>query len=176
LLSACSSRMYTDKHHSSKAGGAPGRPSACHSLRTRSTSSVLQNGCSSASLNRLSHVVGHKHSWCRRMAASYLERCSAHLQTVGSKKASVKPCGAHVKSVARWTAHACRICRDHRYENWRRGEDPASIALRPLHQQAWRKLPARTSAGSWCRRMVECLAAPSALDPCTPMLRCVVWC
>ncbi len=45
-----------------------------------------------------------------------------------------------------------------------------------LHQQAWRKLPARTSAGSWCRRMVECLAAPSALDPCTPMLRCVVWC
>ncbi len=45
--------------------GAPGCPSASHSLATRAHSSVLQNGCSSASLKRLRRALDRKHSSCR---------------------------------------------------------------------------------------------------------------
>ncbi len=44
--------------------GAPGRPSARHSMATRSHSSVLQNGCSSASLMRLSRLIRCDHRSC----------------------------------------------------------------------------------------------------------------
>jgi len=57
------------KHDSSTGGSTPGRPSARHSLVARSSSSVLQNGCLSASLKRLSRAVGPKHSCCKRVAA-----------------------------------------------------------------------------------------------------------
>ncbi len=49
----------------SRGRGAPGSLSARHSLAVRSHSSVLQNGCSSTSLNRLRRALGRKHSSCR---------------------------------------------------------------------------------------------------------------
>jgi len=43
-----------------------------------------------------------------------LQERGAHLETVGSMKASVRPPGLRQRYLARWTAHACRTCRDSR--------------------------------------------------------------
>ncbi len=58
-------------------------------------------------------VACSKH-WAQLLQASGSSLCrpadSAHLQTVGSRKACVTPRGLHTRSLARWTAHACRTC------------------------------------------------------------------
>jgi hypothetical protein len=65
---------YLCHKHGSRGVGAPGRPSARHSLATRSPSSVLQNGCSSASLIRLLRALGRKHGCCELVAASFARK------------------------------------------------------------------------------------------------------
>ena len=92
-------------------GRAPGCPSARHSLSVTSGCSVVQNGASSASLNRLS-LEGTRPARLTR-AVSVLARlstCSARLQTVRSVKACVEPCGQRSEYLVSCAAHACRTC------------------------------------------------------------------
>ncbi len=73
----CGHRAITRTETPFKGRGAPGRPSACHSLATSSHSSKLQNGCSSASLKRLLLMVSTEHRSCGVLACPFAGKQTA---------------------------------------------------------------------------------------------------
>ena len=107
-----------------------------------------------------------------------LKGCGAHLQTLGSERACVKPGFVMTQqtesSSARRTAHACRTCRDHRHQASKARRCPCAPGAYGNRQGP--SSHARTSAGSWSRRMASGPALPAALDSRAAMLHYCVCC
>jgi len=132
------SNLFCDVTGTGKGGAHRAALSARHSLATNSPSSVLQNGCSSASLNRLSRALGLKHSCCRLVAASLdgAVQCApadcwqqeSFCHGLGPVPALHGKLGRARTQDLHWPSST----------PWRRGEAPSAAALR---RQAGRRLP-----------------------------------
>ena len=158
--------------HRKKAKGAPGRPRARHRLQTISCSSVLQNGCSSAFLNRLSHASGRKHSY-KAIIASHPINVRCALADSRQQESLCQAVGRNVAPGVPGKLERARLQDLQRpgITRWRRGAVPARRALLPCGDELGASSPARTSAGSWSRRRAEGPAARPALDSRASILR-----
>ncbi len=169
-------RAVLSLHHTklaqkrSGASSAPARPSARHSRHMVSGCSVVQDGASSACLNRLSLVACDQLSPPSLSSALPVSSCGARLQTVRSIMACFQRSRVWGACLITWTAHACRTCT---------GRPVLKYGLQALPTErsgGQQSASAHTSAGSSSRRTALGRAATLAVDERVFMLRCGVCC